>query len=263
MSTFSCLVIGEDYKKQIIPFGIHANKDFQRVHKDVKGKRQELFDIWKKDNERWLTEFPERCPKNATEYMTDYEGFEQKDGWWGYYTNLAGKFESFIIGGNFTRMLLLKDELQFPDRVRRLDTSKVEGFQQRFENGYDSACICDIDFVDMEVRNRNDMMDYAHSKWLYINGRYDPKPEEEHYQFFHVDYYKDTFESEEEVLADMAVFGTTALVLNKEWIAPGTIGLFAEGYTTKEAKQFRKTFYDKYIMSQDPKTRITIVQCRI
>jgi hypothetical protein len=132
------------------------------------------------------------------------------------------------------------------------------------ENHVDSAKVKDIDFsIDQQEYDR------AIRYWELIIEGSEPKTQEEKEMakdnMYTTEYYIKRYGNKEIYANTIASFETYAVILpNGEWYEKGKMGLWGmSSETHDEAKQWAKSYKEKFLDTADPEWTLTIVDCHI
>lgn len=182
-------------------------------------------------DESEIKEYEEHKDKYKTldEFMEDYHGYikNKETGKYGHYYNPNAKWDWYVIGGRWSKSLLLKNG-------QRKDYAKIK----------------DIDWTKMKEISK-----------IELEKVWDSNPEGIH-RYFNGIRNNDTKES---FIERESGFSTYAVITpDGNWHAKGEMGWFGiSSENEDEANEWSKSFYDTFIKNADPETEIAIVDCHI
>lgn len=296
MSHFSVLVIGENVEDQLAPYQENNMddcpkeylefNDIEEEHKKeylteeldmLKTPLGELIYSWDrkftdKEKERFEKVKIKKKDhfKTFDDYMKEFCGFEDgrdnETRKYGYYENPNSKWDWYSIGGRWAGSLKLKKDV---DKSKFNNPNFSWGWDEKAKKEVllkglvDSALKKDIDFSRDEEAYKQ-----AEIFWeLYVEDR-KPKNKEEKEMiklvFYKKEYYTKRYKDKKTYATLCSEFSTHAVLINGKWLEQGEMGWFGcSSETPDEAREWKISFFDRFINKLPDDTQLTIVDCHI
>ena len=232
-----------------------------------------------------LQKYPDSTPESLDVFITEWYGYEKKDGQWGRMTNPDSKWDWWQVGGRWTGFYELKEGAKGEVGEPSLVSMMVNGVPDR---GYrvDQARKCDIDFEKMisekakeakklferaenvmagrkfqtweEVRNSIPDINEARKFYHEQEAIKDLKKEFDS-PFFNCDEFIQT--KEEYVYNEgIAKISSFAVLIDGKWLEKGEMGWWAS--VSNENKSWAAD-YQKILDNVKPEQWLSIVDCHI
>lgn len=236
MSHFSVLVIDTegftDVEDVLAPYEECLEVEFEDFSYEVKESWEELpvFD-------------KEIYNNSLGDFASDYYGYQEQNGKYGYWTNPDAKWDWYEIGGRWENMI-------------PLETGEM----------VDQAYLRDID-LNAFRRNEKQHKDALRFWELYVEGQAPVTKEDKsliNFVLYSKEWFVERYHTKEEYAKQISEFSTYAVIIDGNWCSRGEMGWFGCGSETfEESYEWDKSYFEKFIANLSPDAYITVVDCHI